>query len=120
MEQIVKPERPVAALARVTNERDAARKAIKMVFDMVEHGDLDIRHDTYEGDECPQDDTCACRVRRLLLEVQIAGGIDPNGARAVLDKLPPAGPHDRADCPCGHPLGTQGVCGGCNCADGAP
>lgn len=29
-------------------------------------------------------------------------------------------PHDRVDCPCGHPPGEQGVCGGCNCADGEP
>jgi hypothetical protein len=26
------------------------------------------------------------------------------------------GPHDRSDCPCGHPAGTQGPCAGCNCA----
>lgn len=30
------------------------------------------------------------------------------------------GPHDRHDCPCGHPFGTLGPCAGCNCADGAP
>ena len=28
-----------------------------------------------------------------------------------------AGPHDREDCPCGHPFGTKGPCAGCNCAD---
>ena len=27
------------------------------------------------------------------------------------------GPHDRPDCPCGHPFGTRGPCGACNCAD---
>lgn len=27
------------------------------------------------------------------------------------------GPHDRPDCPCGHPLGEVGVCAGCNCCD---
>jgi hypothetical protein len=26
-------------------------------------------------------------------------------------------PHDRSDCPCGHPPGTKDPCGGCNCAD---
>lgn len=31
-----------------------------------------------------------------------------------------AHPHDRFDCPCGHPPGESGVCGGCNCADEAP
>jgi hypothetical protein len=30
---------------------------------------------------------------------------------------PPAGSHDRIDCPCGHPPGEVGPCGGCNCAD---
>lgn len=30
------------------------------------------------------------------------------------------GPHDRPDCPCGHPWGEQGPCGGCNCADENP
>jgi hypothetical protein len=29
----------------------------------------------------------------------------------------PNGSHDHPECPCGHPTGTIGPCGGCNCAD---
>ena len=33
---------------------------------------------------------------------------------------PVPGPHDRPDCPCGHPIGTRGPCAGCNCDDPTP
>jgi hypothetical protein len=32
----------------------------------------------------------------------------------------PDGSHDRIDCPCDHPPGVVGPCGGCNCADVVP
>lgn len=41
------------------------------------------------------------------------------GLYARLDMLG-AGPHDRPDCPCGHPVGEQGRCAMCNCADDPP
>jgi len=47
-------------------------------------------------------------------------GPHPEGApffAAALGSKP--GPHDRTDCPCDHPRGTQGPCAGCNCADPA-
>lgn len=113
-----------AEVDQIIKERDLARAGIKAVFDMIEHGDLDMVHDVdVERDghpQCPEDDTCRCRVRRFLLELQIAGGIQADGARHLLTKLPPRGPHDRPDCLCGHPLGELGVCGGCNCADDPP
>lgn len=37
--------------------------------------------------------------------------------KTVADIVSDAATHDRYDCPCDHPLGTRGVCGGCNCAD---
>lgn len=39
--------------------------------------------------------------------------------RALVAKMR-RGPHDRADCPCGHESDEQGPCGGCNCADEPP
>lgn len=106
-------------LVRLSSSRDAARAGIKLVFQMIESGDLDVVHD---DPVCPEDDTCTCRVRRFLLLLQAAttdpGTPEAMAAMHLIDRLPPAGPHDRADCPCGHKLGTQGPCGACNCADG--
>lgn len=113
-------------MGEALRERDRARDGISMVFQLINTGDLELVHMLDEdGLECPQDDTCSCRIRRFMLLLQIAGAAQDTPealiARSYLERaLPAPGPHDRADCPCGHLLGTQGVCGGCNCADDEP
>lgn len=79
-------------------ERDAARAGIAKVFELIASGDLELVHwsemrpdQDVEGflasGHCPEDDTCTCRIRRAMLELQLAGGdVD---AQALLDKLPP-------------------------------
>ena len=45
---------------------------------------------------------------------------DQSTCLACLEPLRALGPHDRPECPCGHPPYEAGQCAGCNCADGAP
>ena len=108
----------LSTIEKLTAERDAARAGLKLVFQLIDGGDLETVHDVYD---CPEDDTCTCRIRRFTLMLQLAMADTGSGpaisAMSLLATLPPPGPHDRADCPCGHPLGTKGPCAGCNCAD---
>lgn len=49
--------------------------------------------------------------------------IDKKNCWVAVEALSQAGPHDRDDCPCGHPPGDVGPnqeCAGCNCADQVP
>ncbi len=50
--------------------------------------------------------------RGIYTRVRFDDGREDNYHRSYLRP-----PHDREDCPCGHPAGTLGACGGCNCAD---
>lgn len=54
-------------------------------------------------------------VRKFTVELEAV----PEFWCGVGEEVKP-GPHDRDDCPCGHPFGELGPCAGCNCADGAP
>ncbi len=92
--------RPVdwrARALKAEQDRDTARAGIARVFGAIESGMLDLVHgemaQEYGGGPpyfvegpCPDDDTCACPIRRIMLEVQFAGG-DENAAR-LLDELP--------------------------------
>jgi hypothetical protein len=82
-------------IARMTTERDAARAGIALVFKLIDRRDLELVHWESAGTEtegtisnrtCPEDDTCTCRIRRAMLELQLAGG-DAN-AQALIDGLP--------------------------------
>jgi hypothetical protein len=42
---------------------------------------------------------------------------DQTTCLSCLEPLPALGPHDRPDCPCGHPPYESWPCAGCNCAD---
>lgn len=56
---------------------------------------------------------------RTLTEVAVeivVGEAPEPGVRIDVSQLPP-GSHDHVDCPCDHPPGEVGPCGGCNCAD---
>lgn len=51
-------------------------------------------------------------------ELGVIAGPEPEPGVEIEVAPLPAGSHDRIDCPCDHPPGEVGPCGGCNCADG--
>jgi hypothetical protein len=60
------------------------------------------------------------RVDQGLVAVDLVIGDEPEpGVELEVGTLPD-GSHDRIDCPCDHPPGEVGPCGGCNCADARP
>jgi hypothetical protein len=72
----------------------------------------------------------ACVLVEKLQLLFAAIGHDPESGDPAYDQVAAvdeamirywkAAPHDRTDCPCGHPAGTTGRCAGCNCADDDP
>ena len=62
----------------------------------------------------PQEQPLPCTAAVLASNEVVAASTPPSAIPL------PTGSHDRADCPCDHPAGEVGPCGGCNCADPVP
>jgi hypothetical protein len=90
-------------------EAEELRKGIDYILE--EHGptpkDVLYPHDDYE------------ELRRAL--IQLLDRVDARDSLAFLEAttcdIAGCLHHAHPDCPCGHPPGTVGVCGGCNCCD---
>lgn len=102
-----------ASRRQVEALREALHAVIGYHEDMVHGPDCRIR--LCESGDCEHADEADCEAHED--ECECCLGVAFVARRALSSTPQPASPHDRPDCPCGHPLGTIGPCAGCNCAD---
>lgn len=78
-------------IQRLTAQRDAARAGIAKVFQSIEADHLELVHEDIEHDKgrghihtapCPEDDTCSCPCRAVMLWLQLAAS-DPGSSQAI-------------------------------------
>jgi hypothetical protein len=76
----------------------------------------------YEGNNLVCSQRCGydLAIALLLADRELLRLLPPEWRKLSANRRARLGPHDRADCPCGHPVGTRGPCAGCNCGDPAP
>lgn len=79
--------------------------------------DIAMCHGKDETRECPNRKICYRVTVSPSENRQSYFGSLPFLEDGTCEYFTPNGLHEHPDCPCGHPPGTRGPCGGCNCAD---
>lgn len=79
--------------------------------------DIAMCYGEKEGRTCPHRKICYRATVKPTEFRQSYFATLPLTEEGTCEYFTPNGLHDHPDCPCGHPEGTQGPCGGCNCAD---